>query len=96
MEDLRLAAPFVGQGSSAIKAGHDGLIGEHPFSGREIVVFDLTAISVLDFRVGLAERSPRTYNWSSKFPTRRKDAFPSPAAPKIRIMSPSTKWRPAP
>lgn len=40
-----------------VEAGHDGLIVEHPFSGREIVVFDLTAIRVVDPRVSLAERS---------------------------------------
>lgn len=40
-----------------VEAGHDGLIVEHPFSGREIVVFDLTAIRVVDPRVGLTERS---------------------------------------
>ena len=40
-----------------VEAGHDGLIVEHPFSGREIVVFDLTAIRVIDPHVSLAERS---------------------------------------
>ena len=40
-----------------IDAGHDGLIVEHPFSGREIVVFDLTAIRVIDSHFSLAERS---------------------------------------
>ena len=40
-----------------VEAGHDGLIVEHPFSGREIVVFDLTAIRVVDHRVSLTERS---------------------------------------
>ncbi|NDY96967.1 hypothetical protein [Wenzhouxiangella limi] len=40
-----------------VEAGHDGLIVEHPFSGREIVVFDLTAIRVVDPGFSLAERS---------------------------------------
>ena len=40
-----------------IDAGHDGLIVEHPFSGREIVVFDLTAIRVIEPHVSLAGRS---------------------------------------
>jgi len=40
-----------------VEAGHDGLIVEHPFSGREIVVFDLAAIRVIDSNVSLAERS---------------------------------------
>ena len=40
-----------------VEAGHDGLILEHPFSGREIVVFELTAIRVVDPHVSLAERS---------------------------------------
>ena len=40
-----------------VEAGHDGLIVKHPFSGREIVVFDLTTIRVLDPGISLAERS---------------------------------------
>ena len=40
-----------------VESGHDGLIVDHPFSGREIVVFDLTAIRIIDPQVSLSERS---------------------------------------
>lgn len=40
-----------------VDAGHDGLIVNHLFSGREVVAFDLTAIHIIDPQVSLAERS---------------------------------------
>ena len=40
-----------------VSAGHDGLIVEHEFSGREIVVFDPACIRVTDPAMSLADRS---------------------------------------
>lgn len=40
-----------------VAAGHDGLVVEHPFSGREVVVFDLATVEVIDHRLSLTDRS---------------------------------------
>ena len=39
-----------------IEAGHDGLILEHEFSGREIVVFDVSCIRIINSDMGLSDR----------------------------------------
>ena len=39
-----------------IKAEHDGLIVEHEFSGREIVVFDVSCIRIIDTDMALSDR----------------------------------------
>ena len=43
--------------TALIKAGHDGIVIEHPFSGREIVVFTADCIRVIDRAMSLADRS---------------------------------------
>ena len=39
-----------------VEAGHDGLIVEHEFSGREIVVFDMACIEIVDPDLSLTDR----------------------------------------
>ena len=39
-----------------IEAGHDGLVVEHEFSGREIVVFDVSCIRIIDPDMALSDR----------------------------------------
>lgn len=40
-----------------VAAGHDGLVAEYPFRGREVVVFELATIRMIGHRLMLGDRS---------------------------------------